>query len=277
MSLRRANDRRPWAVCGLGLLLLVLVGCSEARKHISAGNHLYNAGKFEEAAAEYERALELKPGAWVPAYRAAISYVALFKPQSQHPKDIEIAGKARVALERCLALEAPSPEERAKVRDYYVGLLTKTGDTEPLIKLLEDSLAQDPKNTALVQQLANLHAQRGDFPNALRYFMLRTELDPNNAEAWYTLGVVCWERSYHQGDLMMDPKEREEIVAQGLAALDRAIKIKPDSFDVLAYLNLLHRERAKTHKVAGRLEEAAKDLATANEFAERAKNLQQKS
>jgi tetratricopeptide (TPR) repeat protein len=267
---------RGGAWVGLAVLLLGLVGCGAARKHVDAGNRLYNAGKFEEAVAEYEQALELKPDAWTPSYRIAMSYLSLFKPQSLHPEAKEYAAKARQALERCLALEAPDAKKREKVQNYYVALLLVTQDWDTAIRVMEQRVAEEPENATLVLQLASTYAKSGDFPNSLRCFARRAELEPERYDAWYTLGVVCWERSY-RGSAQITLEERERVVAQGLVALERALEIDPKSFDSLAYLNLLHRERAKVHQLYGRQAEAAQDMATAQDLMKRAQALRKPS
>jgi tetratricopeptide (TPR) repeat protein len=264
-----ARRRNAWAVFALAVLVLVLAGCGEERKFVTAGNELYNAKKYEEAAVQYEKAIELKPDAWIPSYRLAMSYLSLFKPQSTHEMDKMYAAKARTALEHCLTLEAPHPEDMKKVQDYYLGLLVATDDLDKAIEVMEKMHEADPTDVKIVAQLANTYAKRGDFDNSLRYFGKRTELEPDNSEAWYTLGVVCWERSYRGGDVLTI-EERGGIVEQGLSSLGRALELNPNSFDVLAYLNLLHRERAKVHQMAGRMAEAAADIAKADEFQKRA-------
>jgi hypothetical protein len=55
--------------------------------------------------------------------------------------------------------------------------------------------------------------------------------------------VQAWDRSYHYPD--MDPATRAKIVSDGMESLERALKIKADSFDALTYMNLLYREKAK--------------------------------
>jgi tetratricopeptide (TPR) repeat protein len=268
MFMRRAMRGSTGVGIVLAILALSLAGCGRARRHVSAGNRMYNAGHYQEAIVEYERALELKPDAWTPAFRVAMSYLSLYKPQSLHPENKEYAAGARRALERCLALEAPDAKARQEAQDYYVALLIATQDWEPATQVMEQRLAADPQNSTLVLQLANVYAKRGDYRNSLRYFARRAELEPNDWAAWYTVGVVCWERSYR--DPLISFEERERVVAQGLVALERALEIKPKSFDVLAYLNLLHREQAKVHTQAGRHAEAAHDLAEAQEFVKRA-------
>ena len=55
--------------------------------------------------------------------------------------------------------------------------------------------------------------------------------------------MACWAQSYN--DPMLSAEQRTRIVDIGLDAAKRAIEIKPDYFEAMAYYNLLFREKAK--------------------------------
>jgi tetratricopeptide (TPR) repeat protein len=94
-----------------------------------------------------------------------------------------------------------------------------------------------------MQKLAFLYAQSGRFDDALKWYQRRAQVEPNNAEAYYIIGVICWEKSYKFADIPQD--ERERVVKAGMAALEKAISINPKYADAFLYMNLLYREKAK--------------------------------
>jgi tetratricopeptide (TPR) repeat protein len=253
------------------VLVPLLASCRAAhvRYHLQEADTLYRAQKYEEAVEKYREALEVSPKSWEANYRIAMSYLAIYHPGSQHPKDVEAARQAKAALETCMALHAPDESTALKLRNYYLALLVAQDQIDEAIAFSERLLQDQPANVDVVAQLATLYAKKGDFPNALKYFERRAELDPGNKNAWYTVGVVCWERSY-RGGAMVSQQERQEVIAKGMAALDRALAIDPKSFEALSYVNLLYRERAKVLRETGDQNGAISATATADEFFKKA-------
>lgn len=86
------------------------------------------------------------------------------------------------------------------------------------------------------------------------------------------IGVQAWDRAYHYPDI--PPEQRAVIVQTGLEALEKALKIKPDNFDALTYINLLYREKAKVEADPVKQQE---DLATADRYRQEALELRKKS
>lgn len=259
--------RRACVGLGAALLLVAAGGCASVKERLwlSTGNKLYNAQKYEDAVKEYEKVLAVNPNHWDANYMVAVSYLALYHPGSTHPKDLEYAEKAIAAFERCLKLEPPTPDVRDKVQSFYVGLLTDTNKMDKAVEYFRGLLQKDPDNPDLLLQLAGLCAKSGDFACALENYTKRAEVDPTNKEAWYTVGVVCWERSFRGGP-MVSHAERDQIVVKGFEALDKALAIDSDYASALAYVNLLYREKAKVLVESGNPQEAGMALLKADEY-----------
>ena len=94
-----------------------------------------------------------------------------------------------------------------------------------------------------MQSLAMLYFKKGDFDNGVQWLKKRLEVEGNNPEVYYLIGVQAWDRSYNYPDL--DPALRAKIVDDGLQSLNKAVEIKPDYFEAVSYINLLYREKAK--------------------------------
>jgi tetratricopeptide (TPR) repeat protein len=246
-------SRRLVSFLVLGGLVLVLPGCDSVkiRYYMNEGNKAYKSQKYEGAIAEYKKVLSLLPEDWNANYQIAVSYLAMYHPNSTHPKDIEYSEKAAVALEKLLAMKAPDAATVDKVRGFYVGLLQAATKSDKAIAFYEDLVKKEPGNAVFAAQLAQLYAKKPDFPLALKWFQRRAEIEPSNKEAWYTIGVLCWERSAKGGLLVADQERVEQLVPTGMKALEKAIALDPDYFEALVYVNLLYREKARLARAGG--------------------------
>jgi Tfp pilus assembly protein PilF len=124
---------------------------------------------------------------------------------------------------------------------------------------------QDPKNSVANASIASLYLNKKDWANARRWYAKLIALEPNNKEAYYSLGFIAWSEWYPEYNkermaLKMgeddpgpfkDAKAREELTAkygpmieEGLKNLDKCLEIDPEYEDAMSYENLLIRERA---------------------------------
>ena len=93
-----------------------------------------------------------------------------------------------------------------------------------------------------MRSIATLYAKQGDFNESLNWYEKITLLDNKNPESYYIFGVVCYEKVAKNPP--QDPVEKMTIITKGKDALQKAIDIKPDYFEAMAYLNLLWRQQA---------------------------------
>jgi hypothetical protein len=137
-------------------------------------------------------------------------------------------------------------------------------------------LEGDPKNTAALKSLASLAFQRTNGMTAMNdkmaqldvaadWYKKLAEADPNEKEAFYSLGVVAWSKFYPawmeaRTKLGMKPEtpgpikdkkvkaelqeKYSEVITSGIQNLEKALQIDKEYDDAMAYLNLLYRERA---------------------------------
>jgi tetratricopeptide (TPR) repeat protein len=264
-------SRRLVSLLVLGGLVLVLPGCDSVkiRYHMNEANKLYRSQKYEDAIKEYQRVLSLVPDDWGVNYQIAVSYLALYHPNSTHPKDIEYSEKAAAALEKIMKMKAPDAATVEKVRGFYVGLLQAANQPDKAIAFYEDLIKKEPNNPVFAAQLAGLYAKKPDFENALKWFTKRAELEPGNKEAWYTIGVLCWERSYKGGLLVSDNERAERLIPNGMKCLEKAVSLDPDYAEAFSYIGLLYREKAKLANAAGDQDGTKAALDKAQEFLKR--------
>ena len=270
------RTRRRGVAIGLALTIAAAgsVSCQAFRERmlLKRANELYTAQKYEEAIQQYQQILAIDSSSWQANYLTAVSYFALYHPGSEHPKDKEYAEKGIAAFERTLALTPPSQDEHDKTEKYYLSFLDSAGETDKAIAYLEKQLEKRPSDLGLILQIASLYQKKGEFTKSIEYLEKRAQLDPKNKEAWYTLGVNCWARSYH-GGAMVSQEEREQVVEKGIEALDKALAIDAKYVDALSYINLLYREKAKALAAVGKSDEATKAQAKAEDYYNRAVQL----
>jgi tetratricopeptide (TPR) repeat protein len=258
------------AVAVLILLAAAQTGCNKikSRQEIKKGNEYFKATQYQAALASYQDAQRLDPGEKKLDKFIGETYMALYQPGSKHQKDIEFANNAIKHLQTYLQAY---PNDR-KVREYLVSMYLALDRYDDAIGFYQDLLKTDPKDSKAMSSLAAMYFKKGDFQNGLEWEKKRAALDPRNPEPYVMIGVQAWDRSYHYPDV---PAEiRGKIVADGMEALQKALKLKPDNFDALTYMNLLYREKAKIETDDAKRQE---DIAAADKYREQALELRKKS
>jgi tetratricopeptide (TPR) repeat protein len=107
------------------------------------------------------------------------------------------------------------------------------------------------------------------FDDAKKYYRMAADMDPNDPEPYYSVGVIDWTACYQprmeeRAKLGLKPdenlsaknnKDQKKVCAElkekngpsiqeGIESLNKAISLRPDYDDAMAYLNLMYREKA---------------------------------
>jgi len=135
----------------------------------------------------------------------------------------------------------------------------KTARYEEAVNFYKEKLKKDPKNSKYLQTIGIIYAKANNFEEARKWFRARAEADSQNPEAWYSLGVLCWERAFKNQELTVD--ERRALIDDGMEALKKAVQYRPDYFEAYSYINLLYRQKALTETEP---EQAQKDIQEAD-------------
>ena len=122
---------------------------------------------------------------------------------------------------------------------------------------------------------------------AKEWYLKLVAADPQNKEAYYSLGVIDWAETYpvrttarvklgmkpEDPGPIKDKKVKEELrarnmpmVEDGIKQLSKAIEVDPNYDDAMAYLNLMYRERAD---LADTKEEFTKDSEMADSWVQK--------
>jgi tetratricopeptide (TPR) repeat protein len=135
-----------------------------------------------------------------------------------------------------------------------------------------------------------LNMKKWDF--AKTYYERASGLDPNDPEPYYSIGVIAWTASYEPrmkaraklgiapGDNLNAaiPAQKKicddlrikntPTIEEGIDNLNKAISLRPDYDDAMAYMNLMYREKADVE--CDDPSQRAEDLKTADAWVDKA-------
>jgi tetratricopeptide (TPR) repeat protein len=196
-----------------------------------------NDAYLEKAIANYKLASQKITGD--PKMRTlALQYlVAAYGPDKLNdPTQAEPVVKAMIELE---------PNEPT---NYFVlaRIYADSGEYEMAEQTFLKAKQVRPNDPAVYMQLAGFYNSQGDFEKTIEAVNERTKVEPNNPEAYQTLATYYWDKAYR--DFRLNEKEKLQYVVAGLEAVDKAIQIKSDYMEAVAYKNLLLRLQANLSK-----------------------------
>lgn len=125
-------------------------------------------------------------------------------------------------------------------------LYSDSGEYELAEKTFLQARENRPNDPSVYLQLANFYNQQGDFEKTIQYLNERIKIEPNNPEAHYTVATYYWDKANR--DFRLSDKEKIQYVMDGLGSVDKAISIKSDYTEAIAYKNLLLRLQANLEK-----------------------------
>ncbi len=251
------------------LAAVSVIGCNKlkARDMLNKGVQAYKNGQFDTAIEDFKQAKELDPGLLNARLYLATAYASQYIPG------------------------APSEENVRK--------------GQQAIDEFQEVLRSNPKNLSAIDGIGSILYQMAatpftpsKFEESKSYHLRHTQLKPDDPEPYYWVGVVDWTLSFRansdmraeynkanprkqvRDDQPLPPKVREEyaakygpIVEEGIKELNKAIELRPDYDDAMAYLNLLLRRKAD--QVASS-EERESLLKRADALVDKVKEIKQK-
>jgi tetratricopeptide (TPR) repeat protein len=229
-------------LCLFAALILSLssVGCQkiQARIAIREGNKAYEREDYKTALNEYSRARGIDQSFPDLDRLIAYSQIGLYVPEDKSPENEK---RADVAIAELSGYLKKRPDDRI-ARDALISMYLSANRTSQAIDYFRAYLQSHPADLDAVKSIARLYSTQGNFNESLNWYEKITLLDSKNPEAFYIYGVVCYEKVAKNPPA--DPAEKLAIIEKGKGALQRAIQMKPDYFEAMAYLNLLYRQQA---------------------------------
>ncbi|MBZ5567778.1 MAG: tetratricopeptide repeat protein [Acidobacteriia bacterium] len=218
---------RVLAFAAIVLALFTLAGCNKlrARDQLNKGVQAYKNAKYEEAIEKFKNAVALDPSLINARLYLATAYAQQYIPGADTPDNNRMAEQA--------------------INEYQDVLKMKANDLNA------------------IKGIAYLYLQMKKFDKAQEYYRKVITVDPNDPEAYYSVAVIDWTQTYQprmelKAKLGLKPDQAisdkkaceelkgksQEVVKDGMTMLEKAISLRPDYDDAMAYLNLMWREQA---------------------------------
>jgi tetratricopeptide (TPR) repeat protein len=243
---------RLLVVFAAALVLISSTGCSKlkARDHLNKGVQAYKNSKFEQAIDHFQQAVALDPTLINARLYLATAFAQQYIPGADTPDNNRFAEQA--------------------------------------IDSYKQVLQVDPKNINSIKGIAYLYLQMKKFPLSKEFYKKASEADPNDPEPYYSVAVIDWTQTYvprqeERAKLGMKPEDSlpakdKKVCAQmketntanvqeGIDNLNKALQLRPDYDDAMAYMNLMYRERADIQ--CDDLSARSADLKTADEWVDK--------
>ncbi len=252
----------------LGPVLLLAAGCDDlsARKLIKEGNDDYRKGDFKAAVAKYDEALKLNPTLAKGWINRAYACQAQFTPGMKSPENDKAADCIIESLDKAFQLLP----ERKDLLNLKIQAWIDAGRYEVALAYFKGLVAKDPKDLETVKTLPGILLRAGKADEALEWYKKRCDLEPDNPEAYYAIGVFNWERLHDKAQITGE--KRIKMADEAIAPLSKALQLNPKYIDAMTYINLVYRERALGWdvNVPEQLKKQQDDTAKANEWQQKA-------
>lgn len=225
----------------LSLSLLSLVGCQkvQARMEIRNANDAYAKEDYVTALQHYRKAREIDAQGFPDLDRMiGYSLIGLYVPEDRSEANVKNADAAIIELRKYLRKR---PDDRI-AREALINLYLNADRITEAINYFREWLKTHGNDIEAVRSVATLYAKQGNFNESLNWYEKITLLDSKNPEAFYTYGVVCYEKIAKNPP--QDMAERMAIIEKGKQALQRATNMRPEYFEAMVYLSLLYRQQA---------------------------------
>lgn len=252
------------------ILTVGVSGCNKlkARDLLNKGVNAFKAGQSDAAIEDFKRSTELDPSLMMARVYLATAYASLYIPG------------------------APSPENKAR------------GDQA--ITEFKNILEIDPNNLTAIDGIGSLLFQMAGTPpvnekgfeESKTFHQRHIQIKPDDPEPYYWIGVIDWTLAWRGNAMMRLDYNKNNIkkqvhddqplpapvrtdysakygtlVDEGISDLQKAISLKPDYDDAMAYLSLLYRRKADMVESA---DERASLEKQADDLLEKIKEIKQK-
>jgi tetratricopeptide (TPR) repeat protein len=239
----------------------------QARDVLNRGVQYFKNGRVEDAISDFARAKQLDPQLLNARLYLATAYVSLYIPG------------------------APSEENRQKGEAAiaeFRGVLSIQPNFLPAIDGIGSMLfqmARTPFDPDMMKESKSFHQRH-------------SQISPQDPEPYYWVGVIDWTLAFRANGLHrarynlsvrgkelaedepLPPevryeyaREYEPTIEEGIESLQRAIQLRPEYDDAMAYLNLMYRLKADIVETKAQREELIK---MADDLLDKIKEIKQK-
>jgi tetratricopeptide (TPR) repeat protein len=261
--------RRGVSLAALVVLVAAGSGCNKlkARDLLNKGVANFKNGQYDKAVEDFKEAKDLDESLLNARLYLATAYASQYIPGAPSEENVQ-RGNAAI--------------------NEFKGVLEK-----------------DPNNLSAIDGIGSILFQMSGqpfnpekFQESKTYHLKHISLKPTDPEPYYWIGVIDWtlafranaelRTAYNKDHINKQIKEGDalpaavrndyvakdgQLVDEGIANLQKAIQIKPDYDDAMAYLNLLYRRKADMVESST---ERASYQKQADELVDKVKEIKQK-
>ena len=261
--------RRVVALAALLVVAVAASGCNKlkARDLLNKGVTAFKNGQSDAAIEDFKEAKEADPELLNARLYLATAYASLYIPG------------------------APSQENMARGNQA--------------VAEFKEVLDKDPNNISAIDGIGSILFQMGGqpfdpkkFEESKTYHQKHIQLKPDDPEPYYWIGVIDWTFAFRgNGEMRMDYNKNNirkqvkdtdplptavrsdyaskygQLIDEGITDLQKAISVRPDYDDAMAYLNLLYRRKAD---MVDSKEEREALLKQADDLVDKVKEIKQK-
>lgn len=226
----RTASRLSLSIVGFWLATVLICNSqsTSAKAEFDRGVSAYKLAKYEEAIQHFKQAVVLDPAFVAAHLHLASAYAQQYIPGVDAPENNQMGQQAIAQFEQVLALNPTRDEQVSSLKG-----------------------------------IASLYLNMKQFDRAREYYKKASEIDPDDAETYFAIGVIDWSEAYQlrmeqRAKLNLKPTvsfvgtaecwdiraKNEDRVNEAIEMLTKAITLRPDYDDAMAYMNLMYRERA---------------------------------
>ena len=208
-----------------------------ARAKLKEGVQAYKESDFDEAIEDFKQAAQLDHSLTDARLYLATAYASQYVPGGLSDENLDYGNQAL-------------QEYRSVV------------DADPKNVSALDGIGQ------LLYYMSSNPWDRSKLDESKRYRLMHIKIRPDDAEPYFWIGVINWSIAYHaEQQMRAEWKERtavelpdseslpdilrqqlkkktEQLVDEGIVDLKKAIELRPDYDDSMAYLSLIYRRKA---------------------------------
>lgn len=246
------------------------IGCNKlrARDQLNKGVEAYKNAQFDAAIEHFKNAQQYDPTLTSARLYLAAAYANQYIPGAPSPENLRNADSA--------------------------------------IQVYKDILQEDPSNLSAIDGIGSLLYHMGSAPfnesqlqDSKTYFEKHIQIQPSDPDSYYWIGQIDWAIAYRNNMELRDDYNRTanpkrqikendplpeklrtqftdkygQMVDEGIGDLQKAISLKPDYDDAMAYLNLMYRQKADMETTKEARED---DLKKADDLVDQVKAIKQK-
>jgi tetratricopeptide (TPR) repeat protein len=232
--------RRVFACAALLIFVAGVSGCNKlkARDLLNKGVAAFKAGQYDVAIDYFQKSKEADPSLMNARLYLATAYASQYIPGAPSEQNMKLGSAAVDEFKQVLQIDPNN-----------LSAIDGTG--------------------SIIFQMAGQPYDPKKFEESKTFHEKHIELRPNDPEPYYWIGVIDWtlafrangelRAAYNKDHITKQVKDTDplpaavrseytskygSLVDEGVAKLQKAIEIRPDYDDAMAYLNLLYRRKA---------------------------------